>query len=581
MAVPITLESQWYLYHYQTTDIWCAAIYAQSDGSRQLYVTWRLSDEGVFNSYEQSYSDPLEAVAALFRLVDKQRERGFFVLLSEAYDADTAQKFDFPNLEARINREPETRLISENLVPCPTCGTLNRDTAAYCRSCRTSLMTNLPPTRMLTVGNTLASRYRIDKMIGQGGFGTVYLGADLRLNSKVVAIKEVRVDGNLPQLQQQQVVRGFEQEMQLLAGLGHPSLPDIYDFWITPVAGYLVMEYIDGQTLQEDLDGGVLFSEADACALGLSLCDVLEYLHSHQPPIIFRDLKPANVMLRSSGGIALIDFGIARLFKVGQTRDTIAMGSPGYASPEQHGNAQTTPRSDIYSLGATLSYVLTGRDPGDSPFIFPPFQKSLSISKELERLVHQMVEIKVEKRPQNVAEVARRLREITHGQHVSPRPAPFRTREVKATIVSETLLGSFGAYGDQALRFEFKDRLSLMLSDTYSFLFASEPEIGEDVVQYCESSIASADIIFVLVTASLWKNEYAPWLLGLANARAGQVPVIPILLEPVRFWARMLDERLALPHSKIPLDHALDRESDYGDVIAQCATILRALRKKK
>src|SRR5947208_13774430 len=130
------------------------------------------------------------------------------------------------------------------------------------------------------------------------------------------------------------------------------------------------MDFIEGQTLEDyqskATNKRLLLSEV--LDIGLQLCIVLDYLHSQQPPIVFRELKPANIIRTPTGQIYVIDFGIARHFKPGQPRDTIALGSPGYAAPEQYGRAQTTPRSDIYSLGVVLYQLLTRKDPCDTPF---------------------------------------------------------------------------------------------------------------------------------------------------------------------------------------------------------------------
>ena len=134
------------------------------------------------------------------------------------------------------------------------------------------------------------------------------------------------------------------------------------------------MDFIEGQTLEDYLAKapGEKLPLQEVLEIGIQLCKVLDYLHTRQPPIIFRDLKPANVMRAPDGHLYLIDFGIARLFKPGKKKDTIALGSPGYAAPEQHGRGQTTERADIYSLGATLHQLLSGRDPSEKPFQFPP-----------------------------------------------------------------------------------------------------------------------------------------------------------------------------------------------------------------
>ena len=177
---------------------------------------------------------------------------------------------------------------------------------------------------------------------------------------------------------------------------------------------YLVMDFIEGETLEDYLakKGGKL-SIAEALDIGIKLCTVLDYLHTRQPPIIFRDLKPANIMLGNNDIVYLIDFGIARLFKPGQSQDTTAFGSVGYAPPEQHGKARTTPGADIYSLGATLHQLLSGDDPANTPFRFAPLQRQgIPGLAKLETLLMQMLNMNVTNRPASMNEVKQRLQDI-------------------------------------------------------------------------------------------------------------------------------------------------------------------------
>lgn len=216
----------------------------------------------------------------------------------------------------------------------------------------------------------LAGRYQIGPLLGSGGFGAVYLATDERLH-RPVAIK-VCSTRRLPPHEAAEAARLFQSEALTLARLRHPGLTAIWDYFHQDDDWYLVMEYVPGETLRSLLRriGGPL-PQAEAIDYTRQLCAVLGYLHRQQPSIVFRDLKPANIMVTPEGQLKLIDFGIARLFSPGKAADTAQFGTPGYAPPEQYGG-QTEPRSDIYSLGVVLHQMLTGYSPSSSPFALPP-----------------------------------------------------------------------------------------------------------------------------------------------------------------------------------------------------------------
>jgi serine/threonine protein kinase len=307
---------------------------------------------------------------------------------------------------------------------CPKCGALNTPGAATCFACQESLVAPLEISAAAAVtlsprptiglglpGQLLRGRYRLVRRVGEGGFGAVYLAEDTDLGNRRVAIKEMSQNGLRPD-EVQEATDAFRHEALLLAGLAHPSLPRIYEHFTEDGHWYLVMEYIEGETLETYLAkrGGRL-SVAKALDMGIKICGVLEYLHGRQPPVVFRDLKPGNVMLTPEGQIYLIDFGIARFFTPGKAHDTIAFGSPGYAAPEQYGKAQTSPRSDVFSLGALLHQLLTGDDPSKTPFRFVPL--TMSRPPGTWTLIRQMVELDEYKRPPNIASVRHVLERLT------------------------------------------------------------------------------------------------------------------------------------------------------------------------
>ncbi len=264
----------------------------------------------------------------------------------------------------------------------------------------------------------LLQRYRIIGVVGRGGFGAVYKARDTRAADQLVAVKEMSKGGLSPQ-QIAEVTGTFKREALILSGLAHPNLPRIYDHFVDDGRWYIIMDFIDGETLEELLlkATGGYFRVERALEIGISLCGVLDYLHSQLPPVIFRDLKPANIMLTPAGSLYLIDFGVARRFKLGKARDTRAFGSPGYAAPEQYGSAQTTPQSDIYSLGVTLYQMLTGIDPAQTPFQFAPLQlPGQARPAGLDLLIMQMLEIDETRRPAGVSIVKRELQRIAAQQ---------------------------------------------------------------------------------------------------------------------------------------------------------------------
>jgi serine/threonine protein kinase/ABC-type branched-subunit amino acid transport system substrate-binding protein len=213
----------------------------------------------------------------------------------------------------------------------------------------------------LELGKTLQERYRVVRFLGRGGMGFVYLCEDLRLPGKHWALKEMILhDPGVAE----QVRDSFIREAQFLAGLRHRSLPTIVDVFTASNRQYLVMEFIEGETLAQRVDNQGVPSDSLALSWALELAQVLDYLHRQDRPIIFRDLKPENIMINTEGHIKVIDFGLARHFEPGKRRDTQASGTVGYAPPEQwEDSGQSDGRSDIYSLAATLYFVLTGRPP--------------------------------------------------------------------------------------------------------------------------------------------------------------------------------------------------------------------------
>ena len=230
----------------------------------------------------------------------------------------------------------------------------------------------------LQPGTKLEGRYKILSTVGRGGMGAVYRAQDLRFHvEKIVAVKEMINQATDPEIRST-IVENFEREANILATVSHPSIPTIYDYFTLGSRSYLVMEFVDGDNLEIKLhQRRAPFPEDQIISWAISLCDVLDYLHTHEPePIVFRDVKPANIMITKRNQVRLVDFGIAKTFQSGAKGTMI--GTEGYSPPEQY-RGEATPSVDIYALGATLHHLLSNQDPRtEPPFTFDerPLQDS-------------------------------------------------------------------------------------------------------------------------------------------------------------------------------------------------------------
>jgi outer membrane protein assembly factor BamB/tRNA A-37 threonylcarbamoyl transferase component Bud32 len=265
------------------------------------------------------------------------------------------------------------------------------------------------PGGQLQAGATLSNRYLIQDVIGFGGMGAVYRARDLHFPNvaKLVAVKEMVNQARDPQVRET-IVRNFEREANILATLSHPAIPRIYDYFTFNERSYLILEYVHGkdlETLANEMAG--FPDEARVVDWAIELCDVLHYLHTHRPePIIFRDLKPSNVMINQHDHIVLVDFGIAKTFQSGE-RGTM-IGTEGYSPPEQY-RGEATALADLYALGATLHHLLTRRDPRlEPPFSFaerPLRTINPFVSTELERVIETALQYEPEARFQSALEM--------------------------------------------------------------------------------------------------------------------------------------------------------------------------------
>lgn len=257
---------------------------------------------------------------------------------------------------------------------------------------------------MLEIGSIVDGKYKILNEIGHGGMSNVYLAINERAN-KPWAVKEVRKSpGRDFGLLRQSLIM----ETDLLKKLKHPNLPSIIDVIDSDENFLIVMDYIEGNTLERLVTEEGAQPQEKVVNWALQLCDVLDYLHTRPAPVIYRDMKPSNIMLRSDGSVVLIDFGTAREFKEKNTTDTTCLGTQGYAAPEQFGGmGQTDARTDIYCLGATMYHLVTGHNPSEPPYeIYPITKWNPRLSTGLERIIQRCTQ----KNPKNRYQTVRALR---------------------------------------------------------------------------------------------------------------------------------------------------------------------------
>ena len=265
---------------------------------------------------------------------------------------------------------------------------------------------------MTDIGTVIDGKYKILAEIGHGGMSVVYLAMDTHLN-KQWAVKEIKKKGNGKN--DEIVVNSLLAEANMMKRLDHPALPRIVDIIDNGITIYVVMDYIEGESLDKILDEYGAQSEEKVINWAKQLCDALSYLHSQKPPIIYRDMKPANVMLKPEGNIKIIDFGIAREYKEQSLSDTTVLGTKGYAPPEQY-SGQTDARSDIFALGMTMHHLLTGLDPRGGEAYAPVRMWNPELSEGIEIIIDKCVEPAPENRYQNCEDL---LYDLNHPELIT------------------------------------------------------------------------------------------------------------------------------------------------------------------
>lgn len=249
---------------------------------------------------------------------------------------------------------------------------------------------------MLDVGYILDEKYEVMKILGQGGMSTVYLCKNIRLGN-LWAIKEVRKElkGQID----------FLAEPNILKNLSHPGIPRVVDIFYEEDNLYIVEDYIEGETLQDYIKKSSFIEPQQVCKIAISICDIIEYLHSFNPPIIYRDLKPSNIMITPKDKIVLIDFGISRIYKQDGDKDTVYMGSKGYAAPEQYGTEQTCMKTDIYGLGAVIYFMVSRKAPGSLLEPLKDDSYGVDVNDGLKKIIKKAMQIDIEGRYSAIEEM--------------------------------------------------------------------------------------------------------------------------------------------------------------------------------
>src|SRR6476659_1927952 len=264
------------------------------------------------------------------------------------------------------NLSHRSRVVMVQSSLCEGLGRAIRHNMTMPRDLRRGVIMIATTTELLTPETIIQGargEYKILGMIGRGGMGAVYR-AQRMADGTIWALKEMRPQQDAPPTEAEENRRLFEQEAELLEQLHHPNLPVVADRFEYQGRPTMVMEFVAGQTLEDRIrETNAPLLEQQVLGYGIQVALVLHYLHTRTPPIIYRDLKPSNIMLTPDGVLKLIDFGVARTYKARKSKDTVAMGSAGYAPPEQYGKGQTDARSDVYALGATLLHLLTNMPP--------------------------------------------------------------------------------------------------------------------------------------------------------------------------------------------------------------------------
>ncbi|PKL74590.1 MAG: hypothetical protein CVV27_19710 [Candidatus Melainabacteria bacterium HGW-Melainabacteria-1] len=355
--------------------------------------------------------------------------------------------------------------LSERTLNCRYCGSKNALGSKYCFECGAPLVSHTNPNHNvqktasavrsrqnyrpqeeetegpapLPPNTILQGRYQITKRIGQGGMGAIYLADDLRFSQRVAVVKEM-LDHFTDPDQRRIATNNFDREAEMLANLKHQGIPEVYDRFTEGNRHYLVMEYVNGDDLEQRMmnQDNEPFDEKDVIDWAVQICEILHYLHKQNPPIVYRDMKPANLILNEEGRIYVVDFGIARHFN--PTKKGTMIGTQGYAPPEQY-RGQVEPRSDLYALAATMHHLLSGRDPqAEAPFTFPSVRElNPRVSAQLEKIISRCLNMEPEGRYRDTMDLSEAFKKVGRRNSANSGPiqgtVPIQSRGISTALM--------------------------------------------------------------------------------------------------------------------------------------------------
>lgn len=351
---------------------------------------------------------------------------------------------------------------------------------------------------MAAVGQIIDGKYEILTLIGQGGMSKVYLARDKRLN-KQWAVKEIQKRAR--DKNNEVVVQSAIFEANLIKQLDHTAIVRIVDIIDTPDVIYIIEDFIEGETLNTILENSGAQPQELVIEWAMQICDALEYLHTRKPPIIYRDMKPANVMLKPDGNIKIIDFGIAREYKDQSLADTVSLGTKGYAAPEQFGGkGQTDARTDVYCLGVTMYHLVTGHSPCEPPYeLYPIRHWNPQLDPGLEAIIEKCTQLNPADRYQSCAELLYAL------QHYQENGAAYRAKQKRK-------LGWFITTAAACLAFTFVGIAGFAMR-TYT----NNADYNQNITR-AEKAVASADKIDYYSKAISIKPTYCEAYAGMVDA---------------------------------------------------------------